>query len=353
MIYSPPQHVELRYRPSYTEIANPEILQRYKVAEGELIASREGSEYIRRKIAEIELDHRLRQLAFLHADWDTYGAEPPSQGAITTAASIAKAFIEFGLIPDAVTPSAEGGVAIASCEMRSTPTSSFSTLAMLWVFVTVHVRTQKHGPSCPVLPPLMPPFRRFLSIFPLRPFRMYRRWLSVVHLELRRPVYSPTLSPVRYTPRSYLAFRPSIPEKRAEHRAHSVNRSFVQQGRKMPFGTRKSGSKAWEYSHFPRQPCRMRLRALIPDGGFAFFPKHVPLKRNYAHSEVWCDRIPRQNARYVLPTRLVQRELRAKILKAAGLLSQAESSEAKETSTLLYLDAQFSATHCVPLRFWN
>jgi hypothetical protein len=109
--------VELRYRPSYTEIANPEILQRYKVAEGELIASREGSEYIRRKIAEIELDHRLRQLAFLHADWDTYGAEPPSQGAITTAASIAKAFIEFGLIPDAVTPSAEGGVAI--CFVRN------------------------------------------------------------------------------------------------------------------------------------------------------------------------------------------------------------------------------------------
>ena len=117
MIYSPPQHVELRYRPSYTEIANPEILERYKVAEGELIASREGSEYIRRKIAEIEVDHRLRQLASLHVNWDTYGAEPPSQGAISAADSITKAFITFGLIPDAITPSAEGGVAI--CFVRN------------------------------------------------------------------------------------------------------------------------------------------------------------------------------------------------------------------------------------------
>lgn len=109
--------MELRYRPSYSEIANPEILQRYKVAEGELIDSREGSEYIRRKIAEIELDQRLRQLVSLHVNWDTYGAEPPSQGAISTADSIAKAFINFGLIPDAITPSAEGGVAI--CFVRN------------------------------------------------------------------------------------------------------------------------------------------------------------------------------------------------------------------------------------------
>ena len=109
--------MELRYRPSYREIANPEIRQRYKLADEELSASREGSEYIRRKVAEIELDHRLRQLASLRTNWDTYDAEPPSQRAITTAEQIAKAFIGFGLIPDAVTPSAEGGVAI--CFVRN------------------------------------------------------------------------------------------------------------------------------------------------------------------------------------------------------------------------------------------
>jgi len=63
-----------------------------------------------------------------------------------------------------------------------------------------------------------------------------------------------------------------------------------------------------------------------PDTGrrFVFFPKHVPLKKNYAHSEVWCDQIPRQNAGYVVPTRLVQKELRAKIQKNSRIVIEAE-----------------------------
>lgn len=117
MIYAPPQTAELRYRPSYREIANPDVLQRYQRTDEELIASREGSEYIKGKIAEIELDHRLRQLGSLRVNWDTYGADPPTQHVISTAKTIAKQFIEFGLIPDAITPSAEGGVAI--CFIRN------------------------------------------------------------------------------------------------------------------------------------------------------------------------------------------------------------------------------------------
>lgn len=118
MIYSPPpQPVDLRYRPSYTEIADAQVCRHYQDTANALIASREGSEYVRRKIAQIELENRLSQLAGLRGNWDTYGSEAPSAGAVAAAAAIGKAFINFGLIPDVVSPSSEGGVAI--CFVRN------------------------------------------------------------------------------------------------------------------------------------------------------------------------------------------------------------------------------------------
>jgi hypothetical protein len=48
---------------------------------------------------------------------------------------------------------------------------------------------------------------------------------------------------------------------------------------------------------------------------FTFFPKHVPVKKNYAHSEIWCDEIPSLNSGYVLPTEVVKKALRANIQK--------------------------------------
>ncbi len=82
-----------------------------------MIASRERSEYVRRKIAQIEIENRLEQLSSLPANWDSYGSEPPSQLAVSAAAGIADAFISFGLIPDTIVPSAEGGIAI--CFVRN------------------------------------------------------------------------------------------------------------------------------------------------------------------------------------------------------------------------------------------
>jgi hypothetical protein len=81
------------------------------------MVSRQGSEYLRAKIAQVELENTLSRLSGLNANWDTYGSEPPSEQSIAVAAAIAKAFIGFGLIPDAVGPSAEGGVAI--CFVRN------------------------------------------------------------------------------------------------------------------------------------------------------------------------------------------------------------------------------------------
>jgi hypothetical protein len=53
---------------------------------------------------------------------------------------------------------------------------------------------------------------------------------------------------------------------------------------------------------------------------FAFMPKHVPLTKNYAHSELWCDEVPTKNAGYVVPTKLVWKEVRATIQKNSQIV---------------------------------
>lgn len=117
MIYAPPQYVELQYRPSYSEIGDASIREKYRITEHELIQSREGSEYVRRKIAQLELNRRLKQLASLPTNWDGNGADPPLEPAISNAAALIDSFIHVGLIPDALTTSVDGGVAI--CFVRT------------------------------------------------------------------------------------------------------------------------------------------------------------------------------------------------------------------------------------------
>ncbi len=117
MIYSPPQYVQLLYRPSYIEVANHEIQAQYEAAEGELITSRERSEYVRKKIAQLEIEATLQRLASLPANWDSSGSESPSPHAVSEALEIATAFVDFGLIPDVLTPSPEGGIAV--CFIRN------------------------------------------------------------------------------------------------------------------------------------------------------------------------------------------------------------------------------------------
>jgi hypothetical protein len=117
LIFSPPQYVEIGYRPSYSEIADANIFLRYQATEIDLIESRDSSEYVRRKIAQIELCAMMNQLASLPPNWDTFETERPSQQAIAAATGIAESFINFGLVPDAIVPSAEGGVAV--CFLRN------------------------------------------------------------------------------------------------------------------------------------------------------------------------------------------------------------------------------------------
>jgi hypothetical protein len=117
LICSQPAQVEVRYRPSYEEIADDRISAEYRRTEEEMILSRYGSEYISQTIAQVELRNELRKLARLSNNWDSYGGEPPSEAAISSALDIGTAFIKLGLTPDVAVPSSEGGIAL--CFVRN------------------------------------------------------------------------------------------------------------------------------------------------------------------------------------------------------------------------------------------
>ncbi len=57
---------------------------------------------------------------------------------------------------------------------------------------------------------------------------------------------------------------------------------------------------------------------------FTFFPKHAPHEDNYAHSEIWCDNIPPQNAGCVVPTKIVKKEFKARISRNLQVIKAAE-----------------------------
>ncbi len=63
-----------------------------------------------------EARQQLSSTASLERDWDTYGAEPPSDQARQGAASILDALEAAALPPSRISPSAEGGVAVSFVE---------------------------------------------------------------------------------------------------------------------------------------------------------------------------------------------------------------------------------------------
>jgi hypothetical protein len=113
-----------------------------------------------------------------------------------------------------------------------------------------------------------------------------------------------------------------FPEK-GEDTGQSVNRSAFSRPIDVLW-TKTKRLDGWGVYQFPV--------SCLPQGAvcsetrrqFTFFPKHVPLYNNYAHSEIWCDELPKKNAGYVLPTKLVKKELRAMIQKHSQIVIPAE-----------------------------
>jgi hypothetical protein len=65
---------------------------------------------------------------------------------------------------------------------------------------------------------------------------------------------------------------------------------------------------------------------LLDDSGaaFVFYPWHVPLDRNYSHSEVWCDR-EQARGEQVVPSSTAKKKIRAKISQHAKVRIGAQS----------------------------
>jgi hypothetical protein len=111
--------------------------------------------------------------------------------------------------------------------------------------------------------------------------------------------------------------------KKDENTGQSVNRSKFSKPKDALWSKteRLDGLGVFQFpvSCLPRE-------AICPVTGesFTFWPKHVPLENNYGHSEVWSDRLPRANAGYVVPTKLVRKELRATIQKNSQIVIPAQ-----------------------------
>lgn len=114
MIFAlPPQpQFEIQYRPSYLEIADESVQNRYRTTDGEVIRSREGSAYLKGLVATSLLRKKLHELANCDKNSMMPGEDPPSQHAIGAAGHVLRSFLSSHLIPDGVLASAEGGVAI-------------------------------------------------------------------------------------------------------------------------------------------------------------------------------------------------------------------------------------------------
>lgn len=110
---------------------------------------------------------------------------------------------------------------------------------------------------------------------------------------------------------------------KGENSGQSVNRGLYSQPQDALW-TETERLDGWGVFQFPVSCLPQEAICSETQRRFAFFPKHVPLRRNYAHAEVWCDEFPRKNEAYVVPTKLVKKEFRARIQKYSQIVVHAD-----------------------------
>lgn len=158
----------------------------------------------------------------------------------------------------------------------------------------------------------------FRAIFRLRPFRMYRRWRPVVILfKQDETLYRRHR---RMDVANGVILPSALPSPRpTETSGPSVNRSQFSRAEDTLWThtERLDGLGVFEFpvSCLPREVvCGSTAKR------FFFMPKHVPLTKNYAHAEIWCDHAPRPDGKFVAPTKLVWKEVRATIQKNSRIV---------------------------------
>jgi hypothetical protein len=111
--------------------------------------------------------------------------------------------------------------------------------------------------------------------------------------------------------------------KKGENTGQSVNRGRFSRPEDARW-TETERLDDWGVFQFPVSCLPQEATCRDTARRFSFFPMHVPLRKNYAHSEIWCDEVPPQNAGYILPTKLVKKELRAMIQKHSQVVIPAQ-----------------------------
>ena len=108
----PPQPcMDFHGHSEYGELANENTLDRYKRNAQYIRDFQDGSSFMRRVVALQEAQNKLTNLLHLRSDWNSFGAEAPTESTVAVARHILRRLVWSDLVPDGIVPSAEGGVA--------------------------------------------------------------------------------------------------------------------------------------------------------------------------------------------------------------------------------------------------
>ena len=101
-----------RFKPAIERVETPNYNQRSEELRDDWRRRFEQSKYLTIKYGLIDADRELNRISQMEADWDSYGAEPPSAAAIHTSREILMQLAGDLILPSTIVPSAEGGVSI-------------------------------------------------------------------------------------------------------------------------------------------------------------------------------------------------------------------------------------------------
>jgi hypothetical protein len=101
-----------RFRPSIHEVETQNYNERTGEIREDLLHRLAQSTFLRIKYGLFDAEAELDRISGMEADWDSYGAEPPSAAAIRASKEALKELAGALILPSTIVPSAEGGVSI-------------------------------------------------------------------------------------------------------------------------------------------------------------------------------------------------------------------------------------------------
>jgi hypothetical protein len=101
-----------RFRPAIHRVETQNYNQRTVELQADWLHRQKQSVFLTIKYGLIDAEGELQRISSMGADWDSYGAEPPSADAIRASQEILAELAGALILPSTIVPSAEGGVSI-------------------------------------------------------------------------------------------------------------------------------------------------------------------------------------------------------------------------------------------------